>query len=111
MTTFPTTHVCRVGDLNFASDEPPELSDRIPQKLEPWLSAIFQSEHLSLLVGNGLTTAAVLQSGGEAPSMATQLTLTDRPLDQLLKTEVARCERWPKTATLAGRKQPHVIVL
>ncbi len=79
-----------MGDLNFASDEPPELSDRIPQKLEPWLSAIFQSEHLSLLVGNGLTTAAVLQSGGEAPSMATQLTLTDRPLDQLLKTEVAR---------------------
>jgi len=27
------------------------------RNIEPWLSAIFQSEHLSLLVGNGLTTA------------------------------------------------------
>lgn len=27
------------------------------QKIEPWLSAIFQSEHFSLLVGSGLTNA------------------------------------------------------
>lgn len=27
------------------------------QRIEPWLTALFQSEHLSLLVGSGLTTA------------------------------------------------------
>ena len=32
---------------------PPKLRERI----EPWLTALFQSEHLSLLIGSGLTTA------------------------------------------------------
>lgn len=30
---------------------------KIREKVEPWLTAIFQSEHLSLLVGSGLTVA------------------------------------------------------
>lgn len=30
---------------------------KLRQKIEPWLTAIFQSEYLSLLVGNGLTLA------------------------------------------------------
>lgn len=30
---------------------------KIREKVEPWLTAIFQSEHLSLLVGSGLTIA------------------------------------------------------
>ncbi|WP_292517955.1 SIR2 family protein [Methanoculleus sp.] len=32
-------------------------TDKLRSKIEPWLSAIFQSEHLSLLVGNGLAIA------------------------------------------------------
>ena len=30
---------------------------KIRAKLEPWLTAVFQSEHLSLIIGNGLTIA------------------------------------------------------
>lgn len=30
---------------------------KLRQKIEPWLTAVFQSEHLSLLTGSGLTTA------------------------------------------------------
>ncbi len=30
---------------------------RIRKKVEPWLTALFQSEHLSLLVGTGLSIA------------------------------------------------------
>lgn len=48
-----------------------ELRNRI----EPWLTSLFQSEHLSLLVGSGLTHAVhLLATGGNAAGMA-QLTL------------------------------------
>jgi SIR2-like domain len=39
------------------------------KEIEPWLSAVFQSEHLSLLVGNGFPTAIALQAGGAAVAM------------------------------------------
>lgn len=39
-------------------------------RVEPWLTALFQSEHLSLLVGSGLTTSVSLISGaGSATNM------------------------------------------
>ncbi|HIP34214.1 MAG TPA: fibronectin-binding protein (FBP) [Bacteroidia bacterium] len=36
---------------------------KIRKKIEPWLTTVFQSEHLSLLVGTGLTIA-LAESGG-----------------------------------------------
>jgi len=44
------------GDVDFPSDP---ASDPLAwrKKIEPWLSAVFQAEHLSLLVGNGFTSA------------------------------------------------------
>jgi hypothetical protein len=30
---------------------------KIREKVEPWLTAVFQSEHLSLLIGSGLSVA------------------------------------------------------
>ena len=38
------------------------------KRIEPWLSALFQSEHLSLLVGSGLTTGLIRLSGQNIPS-------------------------------------------
>lgn len=38
-------------------------------RVEPWLSAVLQSEHLSLLVGNGLTAAIAAEAGVDAPRM------------------------------------------
>lgn len=35
-------------------------------RIEPWLTSLFQSEHLSLLVGSGLTTAIQLDACGSA---------------------------------------------
>ena len=48
----------KVGDKK----EPCELegdfsSEQLRSEIEPWLTALFQSEHLSLLIGSGLTTA------------------------------------------------------
>ena len=48
----------RLGNNEFPDDNNYSDDKKDHKKIiEPWLSAIFQSEHLSLLVGNGLTTA------------------------------------------------------
>lgn len=50
-------------------DEAVAIAD-LRKRVEPWLTALFQSEHLSLLVGTGLTSAACHATGGKARDMA-----------------------------------------
>ncbi|KAF5429308.1 hypothetical protein C5S36_15755 [Candidatus Methanophagaceae archaeon] len=38
-------------------------------KIEPWLTAVFQSEHLALLAGTGLTSAVASLANVDAPGM------------------------------------------
>lgn len=38
--------------------------DKLRQEIEPWLTALFQSEHLSLFVGSGLPTSLQCMAGG-----------------------------------------------
>ena len=40
------------------------------RKIEPWLSSVFQSEHLSLLLGSGFTLAVAAESSATAPGMS-----------------------------------------
>jgi len=95
-------HVCRVGDIQFSSENPPEPNDKIRTTLEPWLSAILQSEHLSLLFGNGLTTAATLFSGGTAGSMDSAITLSEDVLNEQYEAEVI------SSAERIGRGVPNI---
>jgi hypothetical protein len=44
-------------------------TDKLRKDIEPWLTAVFQSEHLSLLLGNGFTCGIALASGGIPTSM------------------------------------------
>lgn len=65
-------HSYVVGPEDFSSDTDPGEEDAAKEhrpKIEPWLSAVFQSEHLSLLVGNGLTSAVTDAAGVAPPSM------------------------------------------
>lgn len=60
--------------INGQTEFPPNPSaERLKwrRKIEPWLSAVFQAEHLSLLVGNGLTSAIAVQAGASPVTMAT----------------------------------------
>lgn len=50
------THVVRAGDHRVCADEEPDPALH-RERIEPWLSALFQAEHLNLLVGSGFTTA------------------------------------------------------
>lgn len=72
-------HVCLISKYKYNQDaSPSELSkeesasliETCRNNIEPWLSAVFQSEHLSLFVGNGLTTAIAKLADIEPPNMA-----------------------------------------
>ena len=58
------THHYRVGTEEFDGSAPPDDPAEIARhraRIEPWLSAVFQSEQLSLLAGSGLTSAIAAQ--------------------------------------------------
>ncbi|MBB4054042.1 hypothetical protein GGR20_003714 [Devosia subaequoris] len=68
-------HIIKAGEHIEAVDALP-VGDDLPKweksgrkKIEPWLSALFQSEHLSLLLGSGFTVAACHASGCNAQGM------------------------------------------
>lgn len=66
-------HLYRVGKKIENSEIPPQTDEDIQKKrreIEPWLTAVFQSEHFSLLVGNGLTAAVAKSVGVNVSSMA-----------------------------------------
>lgn len=66
-------HVYRVGDEENFFVIAPDHSKCITKQrkcIEPWLSAVFQSEHLALLLGNGFTKAVATQAKAEAIDMA-----------------------------------------
>ncbi|HGN0628643.1 SIR2 family protein [Achromobacter xylosoxidans] len=66
-------------------------------RIEPWLASLFQSEHLSLLAGSGLTHAVhYLAVGAGAAGMGT-VTLSH------YKDEIAEASR--QAAVVAGRQQ------
>src|SRR4051794_22631691 len=61
-------HVARVSNELHESDSAPDPEEMRP-KVEPWVSALLQSEQVAVLVGNGLTTAVAGIAGVSPPSM------------------------------------------
>lgn len=61
----------RVGAEEIAEPDAAEPQAR-RGRIEPWLSAVLQSEHLALLLGNGFTTAIAGLAQAGAPSMGTK---------------------------------------
>jgi hypothetical protein len=59
----------------LSKDKPIGTADLRP-KIEPWLTALFQSEHLSLLIGSGLTHAVHYGATGKRPSGMTEMKFT-----------------------------------
>lgn len=78
------------ADENFGPDV-------LRSRIEPWLTALVQSEHLSLLIGSGLTHALhELATGTALPGMATVAF-------NALKDEIAKEVK--RTARAAGREK------
>lgn len=56
-------HLVKIGNEVLTPTDPSSDIKKYREKIEPWLSALFQSEHFSLLLGSGLTTAVSYTSG------------------------------------------------
>jgi hypothetical protein len=65
--------------------------------IEPWLSAVFQAEHLNLLLGSGLTSAIADVAGGAATSMTRVQfgTTYDAAIDAHAEARAERMNRSP----------------
>lgn len=97
-------HVYRVGPERGELDVPP-VDAEVPtfrKNIEPWLSAVFQSEHLSLLLGSGFTAGLAAKAGTTAASME------QCPFPDTLahKSEVE--EHAKESATRCGRGKPNI---
>jgi len=64
-------HIYRCGpnEKFDLSDENLKNTDKFRKNIEPWLTAVFQSEHLSLLMGSGVTSGVASAAGGIAINM------------------------------------------
>lgn len=70
-------HCYRVGSHSDNRDDLPAEPDEFDgfisasrKRIEPWLSAVFQAEHLNLVLGSGFTTAIGHMAGAGATGMA-----------------------------------------
>ena len=85
---------------SWLKNDEPIGPEKLRPRIEPWLTALFQSEHLSLLIGSGLTHAIHWMAAGEAlPGMApTAFTNYQEAIDSAAK----------KSAEIAGRKSGNI---
>ena len=57
LTTWKGINIYKIREQRLPQIEGEPDVDKLRQKIEPWLTALFQSEHLSLLVGAGISSA------------------------------------------------------
>lgn len=67
-----------IANRDWGLEEADDITNAIFRKrIEPWLTALFQSEHLSLLCGSGLTNAiSYLAGAGSGTTMGTSVFTT-----------------------------------
>jgi len=56
-------HVVRAGPYHWSGDQAPTETAEHAKRIEPWLSALLQAEHVSLLLGSGFTLAVACEAG------------------------------------------------
>ena len=70
-------HCYRVGSHSDSWEALPTDPDKLDEimsgsrkRIEPWLSAVFQAEHLNVVLGSGFTTAISFLAGAATTGMA-----------------------------------------
>jgi hypothetical protein len=77
ITSWGDKHILKIKSLplrvveEIKESKPDEIvkdsTEYLRKEIEPWLTALFQSEHLSLLMGTGITSAVHLIASGNLP--------------------------------------------
>src|SRR5437870_1977725 len=93
----PKPHLYSVGS-NFDSFDDPPSTDQIPklrEKIEPWLAAVFQAEHLALLLGNGFTTgiSSIAKVAGASMGPVKFGCALDDKVNEYAKSTAKKCGR------------------
>lgn len=95
-------HMYRVGSHSETRDDIPITGDEFDtfvttsrRRIEPWLSAVFQAEHLNVLLGSGFTLAVGYLAGAAATGMSTVTlgTAYDSAIDAHAKVSAATMGR------------------
>jgi len=88
------------SSCSWLAKSEPISPDKLRPRIEPWLTALFQSEHFSLLVGSGLTHALHWMAVGKSlPGMAPgKFTNYDTPINMEAK----------RSAKAAGRQEGNI---
>lgn len=83
-------------EVSWLKSEEFDLKD-LRNRIEPWLTSLFQSEHLSMLAGSGLTHAVHYLAAGKGAAGMGSLTLSNH------QAEIGQAAE--KAAEAAGRKK------
>lgn len=95
-------HAYRVGSNSESWDDLPTDDEDLDKfiatarkRIEPWLSAVFQAEHLNLLIGSGFTTAVGYVAGATATGMSKVVfgSEFDKQIDDYAANEAAEMKR------------------
>lgn len=86
-----------LNNCSASEEESITIPDKtvLRERIEPWLTALFQSEHLNLLCGSGLTTAVSFAAGcnGGATMAKTEFTVFKDEIIESAKNKAKRAGR------------------
>lgn len=88
-------------NCSWAKTDDEITPDFLRSRIEPWLTALFQSEHLNLLVGAGMSTAVQQSATGSIPQgmgWIEDLKVCKKEIDEYVE----------KTAKAAGREKGNI---
>ena len=95
-----TFRLIESGQCSWQKKDEPFSVAKLRQRIEPWLTALFQSEHFALLIGSGLSHAVHwIATGASMPGMNT---VTFSEFDAELTAESKR------SANAAGRSTGNI---
>lgn len=63
------SHLVRAGSHSWEGDEPPVDVESQRKRIEPWIAALLQAEHVGLLLGSGFTNAVASSVGAKSTGM------------------------------------------
>src|SRR2546422_214120 len=88
-------HRVRAGSHHWEDAQPPAEPDVHRKRVEPWLAALLQAEHVNLLAGSGLTSAIATLATAPAVDMKSATFACDLAdaVDRAAKLSAERCGR------------------